>query len=198
MANPQFGFSDELKYGFDDPETAMRNALQDQGYNPYSANPFMDMFMRAAPGLRTSYAIERLHSAGPGNIPSMQGNESFGGYLRNQIGQGSIYHALQHGQDRLPGTVNMLRGYQGNLAAGRQGTNTNPFAAYLDDLFKEGDGAGLTNSILAMRAPQMGSTQLASAYRSALDAAQQGGVRRFANESNMGRNGDVWRYILGF
>lgn len=198
-------FGNQLKYSLDDPTTALNNAMLDTGLNPYSANPFMEMYKRAAPGLAFSYAGDMAAGGLYGNPTETRGAPDFGSYLRNAISGGGVMDRLRAysggggmGQGYGGGLFNAVsnaRRYNSARASGLQ-ANFNPYVAYIADAMAANNGRGLTDLMLSATAPTLGSTDLARSYRSGLDASYGGALRNIAGAGDT-RN-DIWRYILGF
>jgi hypothetical protein len=200
MANANTdGFKGQLLYPLDDPETAFRNAMKDQGYNPYAENPFIKTMQRAAPGLAVSYASDMAMGGMYGNPNDTAGVPDFGQYLRETIAGGpnrNIVERLRGHSDpnQIQRNLSVIRNYR-QLQSDGLGANFNPYVAYLSDLYGEDNGKGLTNAILATRAPLLG-TPLARSYRSGLDASYESAWNRMVRAGD--DRGDVWRYIMGF
>lgn len=197
-ADDTYHFRNQLLYPLDDPQVAFDNAMRDNGYRLNAANPFIDVMRRSAPGLATTYAMRASSPNAGGGMygdPTERGMADFGQYLRDNLRSGNMVNEMKWGASTgLPEAVNGLRQYQDALQAGN-GQNINPYTAYLNDQFSADNGKGLVNSLVAMRAPTLG-TGVARAYRSGLDSQYSSAFRNLVNAGDT--NQDIWRYILGF
>jgi hypothetical protein len=92
--------------------------------------------------------------------------------------------------------INKIRDYRNALAAGNVNySNLNPFLATLSERFGENGGLGTAEFFSELYAPYL-APSMASAFRRAMLASGEAGIRRLANEP-LNTPNDVWTYMLG-
>lgn len=193
----------QIAYPLEDPDTAFRNALQDEGFNPYKSNPFVQSLQRSARGLRTAYVLREATGGVPGNQAGSnngQNPSAYQDFLRSTIRNGHIAPQLQQSYAQLQNGVQAIRNYQSDLAAGRTtAAQANPYLALLSDELSANNGQGTANAMTYLRAPLLGA-QLGRSYSDLLGDIVSQANRTFANDPasyEPGTNRDIWSYIFG-
>jgi hypothetical protein len=207
-------FKSQFRYNLDDPGFAFNNALQDLGYNPYAANPFIASLRRLAPGMGQAFALNMATqpgSWGQGNTYADIGQNSstsYGNFLRNAIAgtpqtaagnnpanQG-VYGQMQYARQLMPQAVQSIRQQQQNLAGGGTMDQINPFTEMLAQQMAANNGMGTVALMQNLVSPFM-SRNMASAYGQGLQNAQQQALRRYTEPGVDPFAGDIWTYLLG-
>ena len=188
-----------IRYNWDNPTTAMANVLMDRGYNKFAANPALNMMMRAAPGLATSYLVNGATNGGVTNQENMY--QDFASYLNSAIGNGGIYGSLSRGQAQLPDALDAVRRNMANPNAAA--AQSNPLLMSLQNMTNDSNGLGALDALFSMQSPMMNASTRAgteSMYNGPFGLKQQAG-RRFSDISNLGPSGeaaeDLWYFLFG-
>lgn len=188
----------QLLYPLDDPQKAWDNALQDQGYNIYRANPFVQSLQRAGRGNRMTYLMDKSLYNG-GAQPADQGAD-YGNYLKDKIGSGNAFYNLDRGYVQMQPAINAIRTNQDNIAAGRTtAAQANPYLQQLSTELAANDGQGTADALTYLRTPNLG-TQLGRSYASMLSDIVGSANRSLANDPRAAAphsGKDIWSYIFG-
>lgn len=187
---------DSFLYDLSDPSRAFDNTLMDSGINPFAANPFTQKLRKAAPGLATSFLIDRAGRPGEyGSNPTPNAGADFRGYLDEAVKGGNVYNRLSSAYGNFGRSIDTVRGYQKDLARGIPAQQINPYAAGLADLYADNEGEGTVKALYALQSPLM-SQGIAGAYKSGLGASFESSLRRLAfDPDNLSK--DIWTYLMG-
>jgi hypothetical protein len=203
VGNPQGAAM--VRYNPSNPQFAMQSAMQDLGMNPFRANPFMAMTMKAAPGLAQAFDIANVGTGA--DTMAARGGEGamFGDYLRAALtGQGgaSIMDPIRAGAAALPGALNQVTAQQNALNASGQGGGTagqglgdvNPFMGILASIY--GDPQAAAGAYGALGTPFM-SSGTGQAYQQGLGNVASQALRREGNDYGQNINvPNFWQYLF--
>jgi hypothetical protein len=198
-------FRAQSLYNLDDPQAALRNAMRDEGINPYAANPYAQWLLRSAQGLANAFIQYKATGQGPragvgeGATADQAAREAFdfGNFLRGSLRTGSNYANIRGAGAQLPDAVRRVREYQEALARGTPASQLNPYLALLSDRMAANSGQGLMNLYATYYAPQFNRT-MGQSYLNMLDSAYSTGFYNYLQSQERDYRDDVYRYLLGF
>lgn len=190
-------------FNWEEPGFAFDSALQERGYNPYAANPFIQSIRQLAPGLSSAYLVNR--ATNPAN-PNLGTGSDYQSWLRDvlggpqgQAGGSQLYATINQGRQGLQGAIQSARQQPANAA------NLNPFMAALQSrlgmntstpMTAANAGEGATDMLMAMNMPFL-SRGMAGAYGRALEQAREQAYRRFWQRADP-TQGDIYTELFGF
>lgn len=196
----------DQRYNWDSPEFALMNALRDQGARGTAGQPYLDVLMRAAPGLANAFRINSAMSGAGGNA-QMDPQAAYGEFLRGAItggvGGSGVVGALRSAQNQMPSLLGMLRSYSDSISQGGQGQNW-AMNSLLTDM-GQNSSMGAADVLAELSTPLMNRTT-ATGFQNRLSgpmgiAAEA--MRRYMDPlGNRIVNGlpqnDYWRYLFGY
>lgn len=182
---------DAVKFNPWQAQTAMQQAMMQQGRNPFSNTIYNKMMQRAAPGLGLTYMMQQAQN--PNMTSAVQGAGGFKDYLMSALGGGggggggNIFDTLSGAAQQLPNFAQFLRDQNADPGSAMQ---QNPFASALYSQLSDWGGQGIQQALAALNGPLM-PQQLLQGY--------QGGLRNASASAfnQLGAEDDIFQYLLG-
>jgi hypothetical protein len=187
----------EAIYG-QDPRMAMMAVLKNMGYNMFQSNPFISMLMNAAPGLHNLWELSNIGAQAPDIAANGGAGQMFGDFLRNEIGQGSVFNSLASGLRNFSGYTDQLRGLQTQLQ--NDPTMVGRVPVFLDQLESNLSSPGGFSQIYGSLAQPLLGRGLGQSFQNTLGAAASNAWPSYVDNPRWGQPGppfNFFDYVMG-
>lgn len=182
-------------YDYASPTSSFRNVLADNGYNPYAANPFMQVVQnRLAPSLGNSFQ-RTMATTGANVNDAMNSGSYFNNYLNNLLKNGGLASAPMSGGAGIGNMVQGAREVRQAQMNGTPVTQMNPFSLAMSEQLGANGGRGTVDAISQAYTPYMNKT-MATAFNNMLNANYETAIRNMA-ANPLDPSKDIWTYLLG-